>query len=146
MESKWRRTGEFLRKFFQILMAESDGVQASEALKRLAGQVELTAYESGDYESAGRRFEEIVRFATVDCVKAGWLAKEKGVLSVTDEGRRAYAEFVGPEAFYGRARKLYAEWKASQPDAEPPAAADITLVKGLQPEDTGAPDRRHRRN
>lgn len=133
-----RRTGEFLRKLFEILMSESDGVQASEALKRLAGQVKLTAYESGDYESGGRRFEKIVRFATVDCVKAGWLAKEKGVWSLTDEGRRAHAELVDPEAFYGRARRLYTEWKASQPDAEAPAATNLTMVKGLQPEDTGA--------
>jgi restriction system protein len=52
-------------------------LQASEALRQLAARAQLTPYEAGDYESGGRRFETIVRFATVDCVKAGWLSKHK---------------------------------------------------------------------
>jgi len=69
-----RRTGELLRKLFEILMAAPHGMRAKDALAALASQVKLTAYEAGEYQ-AGRRFEKIVRFATVDCVKAGWLVK-----------------------------------------------------------------------
>lgn len=113
-----RRTGELLRELFNILMAAPDGVQASDALKALAGRVKLTPYEADSYESGGRRFEKIVRFATVDCVKAGWLVKDKGIWTVTDEGRAAHTGLTDPEAFYKRACKLYAEWKAAQPDAD----------------------------
>jgi len=60
-----------------------------------------------------------VRFATVDCGKAGWLVKEKGIWSVTDAGKRAYSMFRDPEEFYNQACKLYQQWKATQPDAEP---------------------------
>ena len=70
-----RRTGELLRELFNILMAEPDGVQASAALQALAARITLTPYEADSFESGGRRFEKIVRFATVDCVKAGWLVK-----------------------------------------------------------------------
>ena len=63
-----RRTGEFLRELFKILMAATDGMRASEALKILASQFTLTPYEADHYESGSRRFEKIVRFATVDCV------------------------------------------------------------------------------
>jgi restriction system protein len=84
----------------------------------LAARVTLTPYEAASYESGGRRFEKIVRFATVDCVKAGWLLKDKGIWSITEEGQKAYAELPDPEAFYRRACKLYAEWKAAQPDAD----------------------------
>jgi restriction system protein len=125
-----RRTGELLRVLFEILMVEPAGLQASESLKRLAAKVTLTPYENGDYESGGRRFEKIVRFATVDCVKAGWLRKEKGIWSVTDAGRLAYAELKDPEAFYTRACKPYAEWKAAQPDAESEAGAKTELSEG----------------
>lgn len=118
-----RRTGELLRELFNILMAEPEGVQASAALRALAGRVTLTPYEADSYESGGRRFEKIVRFATVDCVKAGWLVKDKGIWSITEEGRTAYAELSDPETFYRRACKLYAEWKAAQPDADVGAAA-----------------------
>jgi len=72
-----RRTGELLRKLFEILLAEPEGLTARDALGRLASSVALTEYERGDYEG-GRRFEKIVRFATVECVKAGWLIKNKG--------------------------------------------------------------------
>jgi restriction system protein len=118
-----RRTGEFLRELFSILIAAPDGLRASDALRILAGRFTLSPYEAENYESGSRRFEKIVRFATVDCVKAGWLLKDKGVWSITDEGRAAHAELPDPEAFYKRACKLYAEWKAAQPDAEGGAAA-----------------------
>lgn len=119
-----RRTGEFLRELFKILISAPEGLQASEAMKILATKFTLTPYEAGDYESGGRRFEKIVRFATVDCVKAGWLVKEKGIWAVTEEGEKAHAELTDPEAFYKRACKLYAEWKAAQPDSEVSAAVN----------------------
>lgn len=63
-----RRTGELLRRLFQVLMPQPEGVQARNALAKLSQAVELSDYERGTYESGGRRFEKIVRFATVDCV------------------------------------------------------------------------------
>ena len=100
-----RRTGEL----FRLLMAAPAGLQASAALQALAGRVTLTPYEADSYESGGRRFDKIVRFATVDCVKAGWLEKNKGIWTITDEWRKVHAELKDPEAFYRRAVKLYSE-------------------------------------
>ena len=74
-----KRTGEFLRELFHLLMAAPGGMQASAALQALAGRVTMTPYEADTYDSGGRRFDTIVRFATVDCVKAGWLLKDKGI-------------------------------------------------------------------
>lgn len=111
-----RRTGEMLRKLFEFLIPMSDGIQARDALAELEKRLTLTPYEQGDYASGGRRFEKIVRFATVDLVKAGWLHKEKGRWTVTEEGKRAYQTFVDPEAFYKEAVRLFHQWKASQPE------------------------------
>lgn len=113
-----KRTGEFLQELFTILIASPTGLPAREALQQLAARVTLSPYEADNYESGGGRFEKIVRFTTVDCVKAGWLIKEKGTWSVTDDGRQALFRFPEPDAFYRRAVKLYAEWKASQPNAD----------------------------
>lgn len=55
-----------------------EGMQARDALAELETRLTLTDYEMGEYESGGRRFDKIVRFATVDVVKAGWLYKERG--------------------------------------------------------------------
>jgi restriction system protein len=73
-----RRTGELLRKLFEILRAAPEGLPARVALESLADGIQLTEYEAGMYDSGSRRFDKIVRFATVDCVKAGWLVKNKG--------------------------------------------------------------------
>lgn len=131
-----RRTGELLRELFSILMATPAGLQASAALQTLAERVTLTPYESDTYESGGRRFEKIVRFATVDCVKAGWLVKDKGIWTITDEGRKVHAELKDPEVFYRRAVKLYGEWRASQPDAEAPTSTASSDTD--QPQDNTA--------
>lgn len=118
-----RRTGELLRKLFDILISEP-GMSARDALARLEGQVELTPYESGSYQSGSRRFEHILRFATVDCVKAGWIAKEKGKWTITEAGRQAHLQYQDPEAFYKRAVQLYKEWKANRPDSEPESSVE----------------------
>ena len=109
------RTGVLIRKLFQILLVQPDGLKASAALAALADAIEMTEYEAGDYDSGGRRFEKIVRFATVDCVKAGWLLKEKGIWSVTEEGAQAYKAIPNPEQFYRKAVELYWKWKHAQP-------------------------------
>lgn len=128
-----RRTGELLRALFNILMPMPDGMRASEALQTLSERVTLTPYEADTYDSGGRRFDKIVRFATVDCVKAGWLVKDKGIWSITDEGRKVHAELPDPEVFYRQAVKLYNAWRTAQPDAEPLPSA---VVGDAEPLDT----------
>jgi restriction system protein len=74
-----------------------------------------TPFEQGNFGSGGRRYEKIVRWATVDCVKAGWLVKSHGRWSITDEGRKAYKQFTDDEAFYKRAALLYKQWRKATP-------------------------------
>jgi len=107
------------RKLTEVVLKAPDGIQARDALALLVNQVKLSPYEAGSYESGGRRFEKIVRFATVDLVKAGWLAKAKGRWTVTEAGKLALSKYADPETFYREAMKLYHEWKASRPDLEP---------------------------
>ncbi|RYE01223.1 MAG: Mrr restriction system protein [Sphingobacteriales bacterium] len=114
-----KRTGEFMRALFTILLAEPEGLAARTALERLRSKLTLSPYEAGDYDSGGNRFEKIVRFATVDCVKAGWLIKNNGIWSVTEAGAQAYHGLPDPEAFYRQACKLYKVWRASQITSEP---------------------------
>lgn len=108
-----KRTGDSLRQLFTILMDQPDGMKASVALAALREKVVLSPYEAGFYESGGQRFEKIIRFATVDCVKAGWMTKNKGTWAVTSEGQAAMALHKDGEAFYKEAVKLYHQWKAA---------------------------------
>jgi restriction system protein len=133
-----RRTGEMLRKLFEILMPLPEGMQARDAIVELEKRLTLTEYEKGDYQSGGRRFDKIVRFATVDLVKAGWLYKESGRWTVTREGQEAYRVYADAEAFYREAVRLYHLWKIEQPsesaeevseEETPGKVASITLER-----------------
>jgi restriction system protein len=110
-----RRCGELLRGLFDVLMPLADGLPAAQALDAVSKVVPPTTFELGTFESGGRRYEKIIRWSTVDCVKAGWLVKSHGRWTITDEGRKAHSQLQDPEAFYKRAVHLYQAWKKGQP-------------------------------
>ena len=74
-----RRMGELMRGVFGALMDETEGLPASKVLKIVEERVPPTPFEQATYEKSPnvRRFEKIVRFATISHVKAGWLVKTK---------------------------------------------------------------------
>lgn len=115
-----RRTGEFLRIVFELLRDKFDGLPAKDILDAIPQSIKLTEYESGYYPSTPNspRFEKIVRFATIDLVKAGWLVKSKGRWFITEEGWQAYKKYTDPEDFYKEAVRLYQVWKRSRPKKE----------------------------
>lgn len=116
-----RRQGELVRGVFAILRDAPEGMAAAKVLTRLAQAVPPTPFESTFYEKTptARRYEKIVRFSTIGAVKAGWLIKETGEWSLTDDGRKAYEQFTDPEAFFLESKRLYAVWKKAQPEAPP---------------------------
>ena len=115
-----RRSGELVRGVFKILLKHPDGLPAKEVLRQLADIVPPTPFEASMYPNRPnvRRYEKIVRFSTINTVKAGWLLKDKGSWSLTDEGRAAFEKFSDAEDFHRAARKLYRKWKADQPAGE----------------------------
>lgn len=121
------RTGQFMRTLFEVLQQRPEGMRAAEALGRLEGHFQLTEYEAGEYASGGRRFEKIVRFATVDTVKAGWLVKEKGIWTVTADGASALQKYPDPAVFYGQAVRLYQQWKHAQVTEEADTLDDAVV-------------------
>jgi restriction system protein len=121
-----RRTGQFLRKLFELLIAEPTGREGGVLIAQVASAFELTDFEQGHYPSGGQRFEKILRFATVDCVKAGWLRKNKGVWTVTEAGQKAYEQLPDPEAFYKEACRLYAVWKTERDSVTSPALPQVS--------------------
>ncbi len=104
-----KRLGELIQALFRILEKYPDGMKARDALAALAATVTLTEYEAGSYES-GRRFEKIVRFATVDTVRAGWLIKDDGIWTLTKEGAKALKQYKDPLEFHKKAAHLYQQW------------------------------------
>jgi restriction system protein len=119
-----RRQGEMVQTLFRILSDEPEGVQAKDAIARVESEMELTPFEQSTFPNNPDivRFPKLVRFATINAVKAGWLRKTAGIWTLTDEGRAALEAFPDPEALYLESRRLYRDWKASQPE---PSSDDV---------------------
>ena len=125
-----KRLGELIQALFRILEKYPDGMKARDALAAVAATVTLTEYEAGSYES-GRRFEKIVRFATVDTVRAGWLIKNDGIWTLTGEGAKALKLYKDPLEFHKKAAQIYQCWlkdhKKSKTGLDSPIAEESDL-------------------
>lgn len=112
-----KRRGELVRKVIEVLRDHPEGLQAKDVLKQVEASIVLTAFEQSTYPNnpSVRRFEKIVRFATIGPVKAGWILKSKGRWSVTEQGLKAYKDFKDPEQFTSEVRRLYRQWAANRP-------------------------------
>lgn len=119
-----RRQGEIIRELFLTLAEEPEGLPGRTAIDRVMRRMTLSPYELSGFPSspAEPRFPKILRFATINSVKAGWLLKDKGHWTLTDEGRAALEQFPDPEDLFRRSRILYRAWKDAQPSDEPPVA------------------------
>jgi restriction system protein len=109
-----------MRGVFQTLLSSPEGLKAKVVLDRLPNVVPATEFEDSTYPNNPkvRRYEKIVRFATIGPVKAGWLVKNKGVWSLTDAGRTAYLTFADPEKLALESHRLYKQWDAQRPPSE----------------------------
>lgn len=110
-----RRIGELIRAVFDVLSKNPDGLPARQVLDEVEKRTPLTDFEQSTYPTRPhiRRFEKIVRFATIAPVKAGWLMKDKGQWILTDSGRSAQQQFTDPAALQREAARLYKQWHAA---------------------------------
>jgi restriction system protein len=129
-----RRIGELVRTVFTILAQHPEGMRAKDLLGEVEKVTALTEYENSDYprHPGIRRFEKIVRFATIAPVKAGWLVKSKGRWILTEDGKKALERYQNPEVFAQKAAELYHQWKKAQPappeDIDEDETAERTTV------------------
>jgi restriction system protein len=110
-----------IKTLFGILAEEADGLQAKDAIGRVEALLEPTPFEQATFPKNPDlvRFPKILRFSTINAVKAGWLRKKGGIWTLTEEGRAALQAFPDPEALFVESRRLYKDWKASQPEPGP---------------------------
>jgi restriction system protein len=101
---------------FRVLKEAGGEMNGREVLNKIRINLEFSDWETERYEKTGYiRWESILHFFTIDCVKAGFLRKNKGTWILTDEGEKAME--LGPEKMLDKATAKYREWKKTQ-DAE----------------------------
>lgn len=139
-----RRQGEMVRGLFNLLRGHPEGLPAREVIARLQQVAPPTPFEESEYPDrpGQRRYEKIVRWATVDPVKAGWMVKSQGNWTVTPEGLAAAERMPDDDAFFKEAVRLYRQWRsanvlvqeasdeAETTEAQPPS--EVTLEEAAE--------------
>jgi restriction system protein len=70
-----KRKGEILQVLFGVLKNAPEGLPSNQAIDITRHHMTLSDYEKGYYRSGDQVFDKKVRFATIECAKAGWLKK-----------------------------------------------------------------------
>src|SRR4051812_8950998 len=107
-----RRQGEILGAVFEALRDAPDGMEAKDVVEKVEERLSLTPFEASTYPNRPgvRRFPKIVRFTTINAVKAGWLVKDKGTWTLTETGSAALDTHSDPEDLMREAVRRYRAW------------------------------------
>lgn len=94
-------------QFLKERGGEAPGREVIEAVEK---RVELDEWARATYEKTGYvRWQSILHFFSIDCVKAGYLLKKKGVWYLTPEGEKALK--LGAVDLLKAATSAYRKWR-----------------------------------
>jgi restriction system protein len=93
----------------QLLKEAGGHLPGKEVIKKIPSKINLSEWEKQRYEKTGYvRWESILHFYTIDCIKAGFLYKQKGIWYLTEEGEKALK--LGQVRLHEEASSKYREW------------------------------------
>ena len=107
------RVGEMMK----MVLTELDNLGGEARLKEIFPRVEtklkLNDYEKEPYEKSGYiRWQAIIHFYSIDCVKAGYIQKSGGKWYLTEMGKEALS--MPPGEFIRSAVEKYRAWKSTR--------------------------------
>jgi len=94
----------------KVLKDAGGELPGKEVIARVAKTVQFDPWDTETYEKSGYiRWSSILHFFTIDCIKAGFLIKQKGIWFLTKEGDEALS--LGERGLLEAATKAYKDWK-----------------------------------
>jgi restriction system protein len=120
------RIDEMLRVIFRELKAMGGQAKVKDLLAATEPKLSLTDYEKERTRTGAVRWSTHVRFATTDCVKAGFLRKAGAQWILTVEGEKALK--LPPGKLIRSAQREYRAWKRARDEAavaEPEEAEEV---------------------
>ena len=95
---------------FQILKENGGELNGREVIEKVGNRVELDDWAKSKYEKSGYiRWQSILHFFSIDCIKAGYLIKKKGTWYLTPEGEASID--LGEAELLESATRAYRKWK-----------------------------------
>jgi restriction system protein len=97
---------------FKILKEEGGHLPGKDVIDKVAQRVEFNDWENTILEKTGNiRWKSIFHFFSIDCIKAGYLRKAKGIWYLTPEGDQALKRFNSIELL-DSVSAAYRKWRA----------------------------------
>ena len=94
----------------QILKEKGGEAPGREVVAEVEKRVRLDDWATAIYEKSGYvRWQSILHFFSIDCIKAGYLIKKKGVWYITPEGANALS--LGEVGLLNAATAAYRKWR-----------------------------------
>ena len=126
------RAAVFIKAAFEAMQEAGGSLPLRDIKIEVARRVQLGEHDLKVYEKTGYvRWESVLHFYSIDCVKAGFIRKHSGKWHLTPEG--VAVMHLPARDLLDRALKGYKEWKAARPD-ENVAAAPKLAVNEIIPE------------
>ena len=106
------RAGVFLKAAFDALKEAGGSLPLRTVKAEVAKRVALTPHDREVYAKTGYvRWESVLHFYSIDCVKAGYLRKQDGLWHLTPEGEAANQ--LPARQMLDHAQRAYRKWKAN---------------------------------
>jgi restriction system protein len=97
---------------FKILKEEGGRLPGKEVKEKVSQRLQFTDWEKAILEKTGNvRWVSIMHFYTIDCIKAGYLQKSKGVWYLTPEGEQAFKKYSAVQLL-DSATAAYRKWRS----------------------------------
>lgn len=108
--SKSRRVAaKTIYEALKILKEAGGHLTGKKVIDKIRDNVDFNDWEKAKYEKSGYiRWESILHFYTIGCIKAAFLRKQKGVWYITAEGEKALK--LGPVGLLEKASSEYRKW------------------------------------
>lgn len=102
----------------QILKERGRESPGREIIEEVEKRVTFDEWAKATYEKSGYiRWQSMLHFYSIDCIKAGYLIKKKGVWYLTSEGENALQ--LGEVGLLNAATAAYRKWKEENQSLEP---------------------------
>ena len=126
-----KRGAILIKAAFEALDEAGGSLLLRDLLKAVEKKVELTEHDRATYEKSGYvRWQSVLHFYSIDCVKAGYLKKSRGMWYLTPEGKQVLP--LPADVILQQAMAAYRIWRANQPLA----SADQTEMVDRDEEET----------
>ncbi len=121
------RAAIFLKAAFEALHVAGGSLPLKEVKQEVEKRVTMTSHDRETYEKTGYvRWESILHFYSIDCVKAGLIRKQGGLWHLTPEGE--IARQLSAKELLDQASRGYRKWKSNENTKIPLGLNDSVAV------------------